>query len=63
MGQNGNKICSFTLDCDYFPDVSVFFMLHFTSHLIFREAYPDLEVQDVQFAYDIKALIEFDKDR
>lgn len=29
----------------------------------FQEAYPDLEVQDVQFAYDIKALIEFDKDR
>ena len=30
---------------------------------ISREAYPDLEVQDVQFAYDIKSLIEFDKER
>lgn len=30
---------------------------------IFREAYPDVEVQDVQFAYDIKSLIEFDKER
>ncbi|KAG0717494.1 CSC1-like protein 2 [Chionoecetes opilio] len=29
----------------------------------FQEAYPELEVQDVQFAYDIKALIEFDKER
>ncbi|MPC13600.1 CSC1-like protein 2 [Portunus trituberculatus] len=29
----------------------------------FQEAYPDLEVQDVQFAYDIKSLIEYDKER
>lgn len=29
----------------------------------FREAYPELEVQDVQFSYDIKSLIEFDKER
>ncbi|XP_050732954.1 calcium permeable stress-gated cation channel 1-like isoform X5 [Eriocheir sinensis] len=29
----------------------------------FQEAYPDVEVQDVQFAYDIKSLIEFDKER
>ncbi|CAL4071629.1 unnamed protein product, partial [Meganyctiphanes norvegica] len=29
----------------------------------FQEAYPELDVQDVQFAYSIKSLIRFDKQR
>lgn len=49
-------VCAFIL---VVKSVSVFIY----SLWIFREAYPDVEVQDVQFAYDIKSLIEFDKER
>lgn len=35
-------------------------MLEFFFSFSFREAYPEVEVQDIQFAYDINKLNGFD---